>query len=165
MVNFRNAAVVLLAVFAVIMAFSWFQSDASKIKKRLKSVAELASRVPNEHELIAGANARKIGEMTAEAIHIEIPAHNISRSYARKDIPAHVMMGRSRYLEMSIDVYDLEIRFPEDQKARATFTAYIQGVLSTGEQIREAHEIVSWLEKNDKDWFFSRIEFVSVLER
>jgi hypothetical protein len=165
MVTFRNAAVAVLAVSAVIVAFSWFQSDASRIKKRLKSVSELASRVPGEHELIAGANARKIGEMTAETIRIEIPSYNISRTYTRKDIPANVMMARSRYLEMSFDVYDLEIRFPEDQIARATFTAYIQGVLSTGEQIREAHEIVCWLEKIDKDWFFSRIEFVSVLER
>ncbi len=160
------AVVVAIAAAAGIIAFFWFfQSDEAKIKKQFSAIAELASKASEEHELTAAVRARKIGDRFAETCRIEIPAYNISSTYAGKEIPARIMGARSRYAEISLTFHDIDIRFPEEETARVAFTAYVEAVRLSGESFREVHEFVCRLEKNENDWLFARMEGVLVLER
>ncbi len=166
MVNMKTIiAAAVLAVAGIITFFWYFQGDDAKIKKQFKTISELAEKGSDEHELTAAVNAKRIGSMFADTCRIEIPSYNISRTYARADVPAHVLGARSRYSDISLKFYDLDIDFPEEKIARVTLTAYVEAVRVSGEAVREVHEIVCRLEKIEKDWLFDQIEVVSVLER
>ncbi len=166
MVNVRNIIIAAVVVVAGVAAFYWFfQSDEAKIKKRFKTIAELSSKDADEHEFTAAINAGRISEMFAETCRIEIPARNISRTYAKKDISAQVMGARSRYSEILLTFHDLDIRFPEERVARVAFTAVVEAVMIPNEFVRETHEIVTLLVKIENNWFFNQIEAVAVLER
>lgn len=158
-------AAAVLVVAGIIALFWYFQSDEARIKKRFNTIAELVEKSPDEHELTAAVNARRIGDMFADTCQIEIPSYNISRAYAKEDIPPHVMGARSRYSDIVMKFHDIDIDFPEEGIARVTFTAYVEAVWISGEAVREVHEIACWLEKIEKDWFFNQIEVVTVLER
>ncbi len=166
MVMIRIVVTAVVVAAAGIMVFFWFfQSDEAKIKKQFNVIAELASKASDEHELTAAVNARKIGEKFAETCRIEIPAYNISRTYAGKEISARIMGARSRYAEILLTFHDIDIRFPEEETARVVFTAYVEAVRLSGEPFREVHELVCRLEKNGNDWLLTQIEGVLVLER
>lgn len=166
MVIVRNIFLVVVIAAAGVAAFYWFfQSDEAKIKKRFKTIAELSSKDADEHEFTSAINAGRISEMFADTCRIEIPAHNISRTYAKKDISAQVMGARSRYSEILLTFHDLDIRFPEEGVARVAFTAVVDAVRIPDEFVRETHEIVSFLVKIENNWFFNQVEAVAVLER
>lgn len=168
MVNLNIKTIIAAAVLGVagILVFFWyFQSDEARIKKRFKSIAELASKSGEEHELTAAVSAKKIGDMFADTCLIEIPSYNISRSYDNNDIPANVMGARSRYTDISLQFHDITIDFSENGTARVTLTGYMEAVLISGEAVREIHETVCELEKIENEWFFRRIESATVLER
>jgi hypothetical protein len=166
MVNLRHFIIsVLVAVVGIIIFFWLFTSDEAIIKKQFKNLAALVSADSDEHQLIVAANARKIGNMFAETCLFEIPSHSISRTYKREDIPAHVMAVRSQYFVISLKFYDLQISFPEEGIAQATVTAYVEAVRNSEEPILEVHEFVIRMEKLEKDWVFSQIKTISVLER
>lgn len=166
MVNMKTIIAAAVLVVAAIIAYFWyFQSDEAKIKKQFKTIAELAEKGSDEYELTAAVSAKRIGGMFADTCRIEIPSYNISRTYARDDIPAQVLGARSRYSDISMKFHDLDIDFPEEGRAQVTLTAYVEAVRVSGEAVREIHEIVCRLEKIEKDWFFNQIEVVTVLER
>jgi hypothetical protein len=166
MVNMKTISAAAVLVLAGIIALFWyFQGDAARIKKRFNTITELAEKSPDEHELTAAVNARRIGDMFADTCRIEIPSYNISRTYTREDIPSHVMGARYRYADIAMKFHDIDIDFPEEGIARVTLTAYVEAVWISGEAVREVHEIVCWLEKIEKDWFFNQIEVITVLER
>jgi hypothetical protein len=75
------------------------------------------------------------------------------------------MGARYRYADIAMKFHDIDIDFPEEGIARVTLTAYVEAVWISGEAVREVHEIVCWLEKIEKDWFFNQIEVITVLER
>jgi len=166
MVTLRTIVIAVVVAAAGVTALFWyFQSDTAKIRKQFKAIAEAASKDAGEHELTAAAGARKIGRMFAENCRIEIPAYDISRTYAREDIPGRIMGARSRYSEISMRFHDLDIRFPSEQTARVHFTAYVEALRITGERVREGHEITCRLEQIEGDWLIHQIEAVTVLER
>jgi hypothetical protein len=166
MVNLRYFIISALVAAAGIIFFFWiFSSDEAKIKKQFKNLANLVSADPDEHQLIAAANARKIGNMFSETCLFEIESHSISRTYNRENIPAHLMAVRSQYSAISLKFYDLHISFPEEGIARAAVTAYVEAITISGELMREVHELVIRMEKLEKDWFFNQIKTISVLER
>ena len=112
MVNMNVKTLVAAAVLAAagITAFFWyFQSDEARIKKRFKSIAELASKSGDEHELTTAVTAKKIADMFADTCGIDIPSYDISRTYAKNDIPAHVMGARSRYTDILLKFHDITI--------------------------------------------------------
>ena len=166
MVTVRHLYITALVAAAGIIVFFWFfTGDEAKIKKHFQNLAELASKDSDEHQLIAAANARKIGNMFTEICMIKIPSHSISRTYERENIPAYVMVARSRYSAIVLKFHDIQISFPQEGVARVTFTADVEAVWVSGEPIREVSEFVCRMEKVEKDWFFNRIEAISVLER
>jgi hypothetical protein len=167
MVNGRNLIIsTLVAIAGVIIIFFWlFTGEEAKIKKQFKNLADLISTDSDEHQLIAAANARKIGNMFAETCLFEIPTHSISRTFKRENIPAQVMAARSQYSSISLKFHDIHISFPDDNIAWVAFTAYVELVSLSDEPLLEVNEFVCRMEKVEKDWFLNRIEAISVLER
>jgi hypothetical protein len=168
MVNINIKTLIVAAILAVggiLVLFWYFQSDEARIKKQFTTIAKLASRSGEEHELTAAVAAKKIGDMFADTCVIEIPSYRISRVYAKKDLPGHVMGARSRYTDISLDFHDIIIDFPEEETAQVTLTAYVEAVWLSGQSVREVHEIACRLEKVERDWFFHQIEVVTVLEK
>jgi hypothetical protein len=166
MVSTRKIVIGALAAAAVIITFFWvFSGDKAKIKKQFNSLSELAFKDSDEHPFVAAANAHKIGNMFAENCQFELPVHSISKTYKQEEIPARVMAVRSAYSMISLKFHDMQISFPQKGSARVVFTAYVEGVLTMGEQIRDAGEFICHMEKFEKNWYVNRVEALSVLER
>lgn len=163
MVNSKNIIILSLILIAGVVAFFWFyQSDASKIKKRFETLAEQADKKPDETELSAALKARSISKMFDKTVYIRIPSYSISKSFAKSDMPANVMAARERYADISIQFYDLNIKFPKDGLAAVHLTASVNAELTSGEPVNEVHKLNCTLKKIDRDWFFSKIVEVKV---
>jgi hypothetical protein len=154
-----------IATVGIITFFVFFSGDEAKIKKQIKILAELVSKDPDEHPFVGAANAQKIGDMFAETCRFEIPSHSISRSYQRETIPAQIMAARSQYSTISLKFHDIKISFPKEGTAQISLTSYVEALWGSGEPIREVSEFICLMNKAEKDWHFSQIEGISVLER
>jgi hypothetical protein len=166
MVISKNTIILGLILIVGIIAFFWFyQSDEAKVKKRFETLAEEVDKKPDEKEITSALKARGISEMCDKKIDIELPSYSISRSFHKRNIPANVLAARERYDDIAVKFYDLNIKFPKDGLANVDLTASVDAKLTSGETANEVHELNCTLKKIDKDWFFSKIEGVRVLEK
>jgi hypothetical protein len=166
MVNAKNIIIFSIACIIGIIAFFWlYESDEAKIKKRFDALAAEAAKSPDEKELSAAIKAKKISELCAESLHVEIPSYSISRTFPRSDVSANILAARSHYSKISVKFYDISIEFPEEGLADVILTGSVEAKMASGELVNEIHELRCTLKKIEKDWFFSIIEGVDVLEK
>jgi hypothetical protein len=166
MVNQKNIMIIAMTCLAGIIVFFWLhESDAAKIKKRFDALSEDAAKVADEKELAAALKAKNISELCAESFHVELPSYSISRTLPRSDISANILAARAHYSNIGVKFYDIHIEFPEENIAEVTLTGSVEAKLTTGEWVNEIHELQCTLTKIEKDWFFSKIEGVDVLEK
>jgi hypothetical protein len=166
MVNQKNIMIIAMTCIAGIIVFFWlYESDEAKIKKRFDILAEDAAKVADEKELAAAIKAKNISDLCAESFQIELPSYSISRMFPRSDISAHILAARAHYSDIAVKFYDIHIEFPEENIAEVTLTGSVEAKLTTGELVNEIHELQCTLTKIEKDWFFSKIEGVEVLEK
>ncbi|MCU0600585.1 MAG: hypothetical protein MUE70_15165 [Desulfobacterales bacterium] len=166
MVNQKNILIVSLICFACVIAFFWLhESDEDKIKKRFDELAEETAKATDEKELAAVIKAKKISELCADSFQVDFPSYSISRKFMRNDISAQILAARARYSAISVNFYDISIDFPEEGIADVTLTGSVEAALTSGESVREIHELRCRLEKIEKDWLFAAIEGVDVLDK
>ncbi len=155
----------IVAAGAIFAFFMFFQGDEAKIKKKFHALAEQAEKDGNEHDLIAAKKAHLIEQMFFGTVRIEIPSHEINRSFPRTNISPHVLYARARYQKISLEFHDFQFEFPAEKKATVTLTGVLDAVTGSGERIREIHEMVSTLEKIDGEWRITGVSGVDVLEK
>ncbi|MDO9263883.1 MAG: hypothetical protein Q7U02_07945, partial [Desulfosalsimonadaceae bacterium] len=109
--------------------------------------------------------ARKIESLFAETVRIEIPAYDIDQTFARSEISPHVLYARSQYRDISLKFYDFQIEFPAEDVAHVTLTGILKATTSSGEQVKETHELECELEKIEDDWLLTGVKGVDVLEK
>jgi hypothetical protein len=166
MVNKKNIMTVALICVAGIIVFLWLhESDETKIKKRFDALAAEAAKVPDEKNLTAAIKAKKISEMCAESFQVELPSYSITTTFPRSDIAPNILAARAHYSSIAVKFYDINIEFPEEGVADVTLTGSVESRLTSGESVNEIHELRCRFEKMEKDWFFSKIEGVDVLEK
>lgn len=165
-INAKTIVITGLAVIAGIIAFFWFyQSDEAKIKKRFTTISEQAEKDASENELTAALKAKKISDLFGPSCRVDIPSESVSKTIPKDEIPAHVLAARARYSKLTLKFYDIEIKFPENNVADVDLTASVDARTASGEPVNDIHEVRCTLNKIEKDWFFSKIEEVKVLEK
>jgi len=100
-----------------------------------------------------------------KAIRIHIPAYDMSREVDRKEIPALVLMARTKFSRIRVRFYDMGVDFPSDAQALVIVTAGLEGQLAGGEPVDEIHELECLLDKREDGWYFRKFEAVEVLEK
>ena len=166
MVKVKFAALAVLILIALTAAFlHFFQSESRRIKKRFDSLAETVEKAGDENQIAAGAAARRVGRMFAESCRIRIPRQDISRDFTPDEIAAAVMRLRKHYERISVDFNDIDIVFPEGERASVSLTASISGRTAGGEATRDVHELACGMEKREDGWVFYEIRVIEVLRR
>lgn len=153
-----SVALSVAAAAGMLAFFAFFQSDEALVGKQLNVIAELVSKDSDEHELTAAVTARKIAGLFADDCWIEIPAHNISKTYAKQELSPRVLSARYRYSEILLQFNDVEIGFPDNQTARVVCTALVEALWTGGGGIREDYEIVCRFKKIENQWLFSHVK-------
>jgi len=166
MVNIKNTIIIGLACIAGIIAFFWFyQTDEAKIKKRFTVISEQAAKESDETELTAALKAKQLSDMFTSSCRIIIPSESVSATLPKSDISAHIMAARLRYSKIILRFYDIKIEFPKETVADVSLTASLTAKTTSGEPVDEIHELKCVMDKIEKDWFFSGVEEVDVLEK
>jgi uncharacterized protein YchJ len=166
MVTKKNIIIVCIVIAGGLAAFFiLFQSDEAKIKKRFKEMSEQVEKEGNEHDILAAAAARKIENMFTGSVHIEIPSYSVSQSFPKGEISPHALYARAQFNKMTLKFRDVEIEFPEENRAVVSVTGIFKAITKANERVDEVHEVECSFKKIEDEWFFSGITQVEVLER
>ncbi|MFP4040564.1 MAG: hypothetical protein ACLFS7_08475 [Desulfosudaceae bacterium] len=166
MPQLKKMLIVTVMALAGIIAFMvFFKSEAAVIKARFDKLAGHMAKEDDENDLLSAAKARHVSNMFAETGRVDIPAYDITRTFTRDKVQQWVMTARSRYRVLSLDFYDFEIDFPEEDRSRVDVTALLEAAARDGAPAQEVHQLVFILEKEEGDWLFAEVEGVDVLER
>ncbi|MFP4446189.1 MAG: hypothetical protein ACLFPD_08095 [Desulfosudaceae bacterium] len=145
------------------MVFS--KSDLARVKARFERLAELLEKQAGENELLGGAKAKHISNLFTETGRVDIPAFDVHGTFTRDDVQRLVLMGRSRYKNLTIRFYDFAVEFPAEHRARVDVTAFLEAALASGSTVQEAHQLIFILEQPDEEWLFAEVQGVNMLEK
>jgi len=158
-------AALIIIVGGIAIFFYVFESQEAKIKKQFKFIAEKIEKSPGESPIISGRKAKSIAKVFADPCFINIPVYDYSQEVTSESLSRYVFTMRSRYTRISMTFYDFSFEHMEKETARVTITAGIAGSLSTGETVKDIHEVTCSLKKSDDGWQFVKVEVVEVLKK
>ncbi len=166
MVTTRHIIIgVLVVTIGIFVTCHVFQSEERKVKKRFNSLAEWVSKDQDENNFTMTRKTLGIGTLFAPTCSLETHIDSVSGSYTCQEISSLATRGRLRFSTLSLRFYDLNIEFPEKDRARVILTAQLSGKLTNGEVVNDTLELESDLKKSDKTWLFTAFEVVEVLEK
>lgn len=155
----KKIALLLVAVIAVVVAWTWWHSDAQRIGRRLEDLTERVEKSPGEGQLAAALKAEQVGSLFAEAFEFRARQFDFE-TRDRQSLIRAVALYRlrserivSRILDQRLDVDSA------GRKATMVFTArFIGGWRGIG---NDAYRFqLNWVEQ-DGEW---KIEYVDLLE-
>ncbi len=154
-----------IAIVGIVAAFFLFQTEEGRIKKQFKRLSEIMSKSSGESQLALAAKTSKLEELFDTHCNINFPAHAISKKFSQRDIISSALHVLIQYGELSCRFQDFNIQIPAADTAEAILTATLTGKMSSGEKVRDFHELRCGLVKIEGEWRFSAIEIVDVLEK
>ena len=166
MVKTKHAIIAgVILVAGVIAFFVFFPSEEAKIKRQFNRIAKKVEKTPEESVVVAATKANRIGEAFTESCTVHAPDYSFSKEISSDELSTYILSMRSQYSEISVELYDFIIDFPEKGKARVTLTASMEGKLTTGESTAETHELKCGLRKIEDIWRIEEVEVVQVLKK
>ena len=149
----------------MLAALIFWQSEEAKIKKQFEFIAEKIEKTPGESPIITIAKANQIREVFAEKCRIDAPAYSAPRDILSDELPAIVLRMSSEYSEISLMFHDFDFEFLEQDTARVSVTAIMEGKSASGEPVEEFNELKCSLQKIEEVWRLKEVEVVEVLKK
>ena len=157
--------VILIGVLAV---FYLLPSEEKKVRRQFDLLSQYVAKEPNEDLLSAANRAKNIGRLFVDPCGFKAEGdsfYTLTGKYSREELTGYAFRGRSYFSSLSLKFHDLKIEFPERETAEVRLTARLSGRSASGENVDEAREFLSVLQKIEKRWLFSQFEVVEVLKR
>ncbi len=165
MVNIRRIIIGLLVVIiGIFVARYILQSEKRKVKKRFDLLSEWVSKDLDESSFTMARKALSIGTLFADNCILKTHVDSVSGTYNPKEISSLAARVRSDFSNLSLRFRDLDIGFPEPDKARVILTAQLSGGSKTRDHVDDIFELESDLKKLEDKWLFTAFEVVEVLE-
>jgi hypothetical protein len=166
LVNARNIIIALLIITAGIFAVRHFTAgEEERVKERFALLAERSEKRGEEAVMKMALRVRGIGALFDESSLIESSLYDLTGRYTPDNINSLAAAISTRFKKLSIEFHDIRVAFPEKGTARVSVTMIFKGVSKVDGLMRETHELDVELSERDKQWYFSRISMVEVLER
>ncbi len=162
--KYTSAALLILAL-GIWAALSLFPTDAKKVKRQFRLLAEYASKEAGEPPLMTAQKIRNLETLFADPCEIQAPRLGLGGSFPRQEISLMAAAARARYSRLVLRLHDLTVSFPKKDEARVTLTARLIGQAAGGQEVDEPHELECRLKKIEDRWRFIRMEIVEVLKR
>jgi hypothetical protein len=162
----KKIIIIIIVIIAAVVAYKFlFETEEDKVKKQFTLFSELAEKEPGESNLIMARKSRKIGALVTDPVMVTVPEYKASGSYARQEITRRMAMGRTRFIELSLEFFDLSVEIIDETNAEANVTAQVTGKKLNKEPFEGTHELLCRLQKVEEEWLFNRVEVVDVLEK
>ena len=157
--------VLALVVAGVFLARSLFPSEQKQVRERYESLSRWVSMDAEENIIETARRLRDLPLMFAESCIVKAHPDHLSGTYTPDELAGVAVRARSRFRRLSLRFYDIDIRFPAGGFATVMLTGRLRGMLKTGGMVDEMHAVESELKKVGREWRFTRIEVVEVLEK
>jgi hypothetical protein len=157
--------VLLLAVVAILAARHFLQGEEKRVRKSFRLLSKWVGKKPGENVITTASKIQSIGTLFAENFNFKGPINSLSGGYTRQEISSHAAWARSQFSRASLRFYDLDIVFPEEDRAKVTLTARLTGLTKGEEHIDETRELECLLKKAENKWLFTDCQVVEVLKR
>jgi hypothetical protein len=157
---------VLLGAAVAVVVWGWwtfFPSPERVMRKRLLTLAQLASIAPNEAPLARLANSQKLVSLCLPEVElaVDVPGRSLSTINGRDDLLQAVVMARSTLSGLNVEFFDIEVTLDADrQSAVANLTAKAK---VPGDRDFYIQELKFVFKKVGSQWFIRRIETVKTL--
>lgn len=161
----KAVIIIVLIAAAIAAAVILLESEEDKIRKRFRELADLVEKQPDETKLVMAQKARKIGALATRPCTVSVPEYKAAGTYMPQEIARRMIMGRTRFIQLSLEFFDLSIDVLDDLNADAVLTARVEGLRLNNEPFEDTHEISCRLKKIDGQWLFNQVEVVDVLEK
>jgi hypothetical protein len=155
------ALVLIIGIAAILL----YKSDKRKIKIRFENISQWISKEAGENPITTAIKANNIKTLFADQCHIEIERSSRTGDYTPDEIAQKVSLAHMHFNDLSLQFYDMDIDLSKKDVANVLTTARLTGRLKDGEKNSEISELEFILKKNDKQWFFTYVKQVEVLEK
>ncbi len=165
MVTIKNTLIALLVVIAAgFIAVRFWPGDERAIRKQLALIEEAGSKDPAEKPVELLLKSRQIAGLFNDPCQLTVEAADYNGVFDRKQILDRITMVRSSFIQMTVELYDISIAFPEKKTATVSLTLRLRS-FSGNETVAEVHEVAATLGKIEGDWLFTSVRIVEVLKR
>ncbi|HBF43664.1 MAG TPA: hypothetical protein DDW42_08580, partial [Desulfobacteraceae bacterium] len=131
----------LLILSVVFVRPCLFQSEKDKVKKQFDLLTEYVSKERGEKVLKTALKIKGLGMLFAESCMLEAPEYLISGSYANPEVTNLANYARLQFSKLSLRFYDLGINLQNKEVGKANLTCRVKGILNSGENMDEIHEL------------------------
>ncbi len=148
--------------------FYLLPSEEKRVRKQFDLLSQYVSKEPGEDLFSTANRVRNTVRLFVDPCEFRIEGdsfYSLTGKYSREEMAGYVLRGRSYFSALSLKFHDLKIEFPERGIAKVRLTARLSGKSTSGENVDEAREFLSVLQKIEKKWLFSQFEVVEVLKR
>jgi len=165
----RKVLSILLAVAALLLVF-WlytvlFPSDEAVIKKRLQTIAQLASFNPGEGNIARLSNVNQLAVFFTQDISIRFEGSRpeLQDLSGRDTLRQLLLVARSNLQRMSVRFPDIVVAVDPDGRAARVDLTVVADVNADKDVILQ--ELKLDLTKADGSWRVSRVETLKALNR
>jgi phage terminase large subunit-like protein len=160
---------IILAVAALLLVF-WlytvlFPSDESVIKKRMQTIARLASFGPGEGDLTRLANVSQLAGFFTQDISMRFEGTRpeLQNLSGRDTLRQMLLMARANLQRMSVRFPDIVVAVDPDRRTAKVDLTVVADVNADKEVILQ--ELKLDLTRADGSWRISRVETLKALDR
>lgn len=141
-------------------------SEAARVKKQFRRLAETVSKPAGEGNLAMVVKAEGFVRLFAPECELSLPEEELNGSFTPEQLSALLIRGRTQLKTIAVSFPDLALVFPEPDQVVVAATARCQAVHADGRAaVEETRELECELRKLAGEWRFSRITVVQVLKR
>lgn len=159
------AAVLVFAVAAGLYLFIFHKSDKDRVKRQLALLSDYASKYPGEGAAVMLMKTQAVGALFDEQCGLEVGDNFFSGDYTPEEISSKSVIMRRQFSNALISFYDINVDFPEKDKALVTLTARFTGAMSGGETVNQVRELQVILKRKNNKWLFTEFKMVTVLKK
>ncbi len=157
---------VIIIICAVVVWLLFFnESPEQKVLKRLKGLAECASKRAGEKTSGMVLKSQMVSGYFDDSCSLMVDEHHLAGDYTPEEISARMVQIRTFFTEMSLDFYEPKVTFPGPDRAEVTFTGHLTGTLKQGDRINEVRELKADLKLKDGKWRFYNFKVTQVITK
>jgi len=156
---------ILIPLAVVLIAGLWLMlrpTDERIIRRQFSDIEKLFKKGPDEPPLKSLKKAAGIGAYIADPCRLTLEKTNSEAAYTHKEATDRVILLRSRYTTLDMEIHDLEITLDSDRQAQAVMTVRIIGE-AQGLDLADVQEVRAVLEKQEGKWLIAGVTVIEVL--
>lgn len=165
MVILKKACIVLLVIIAAgITGIFFWSGDERAIRKQMALIEEVGSKKASEQPVESLVRAQKLARMFQEPCQLTIETSGQNGSFSRREIMERLARVRSFYSQMTVNLHDVTLQFPEKVTAAVRLTLRLSGE-SNQEKYFDVYDVAARLRKNEGAWLLTSVRMVEVPEK